>query len=139
MLEKNELGFYLMVEAGDVDKASHQNNIDNAIGAVFSGDDAFKVIVEWVEKNSNWEETQLIVTADHGHLFFMDDVNAFNGKLKPIPEAEFKVLRAKLQAAKEVERKRAEAAKKAKQEAAAKKAKRKAEQENAVRKKAATS
>ena len=127
------------VEAGDVDKASHQNNIDNAIGAVFSGDDAFKVIVEWVEKNSNWEETQLIVTADHGHLFFMDDVNAFNGKLKPIPEAEFKVLRAKLQAAKEVERKKAEAAKKAKQEAAAKKAKRKAEQENAARKKAATS
>ena len=139
VLETNERGFYLMVEAGDVDKASHQNNIDNAIGAVFSGDDAFKVIVEWVEKNSNWEETQLIVTADHGHLFFMDDVNAFNGKLKPIPEAEFKVLRAKLQAAKEVERKRAEAAKKAKQEAAAKKAKRKAEQENAARKKAATS
>ena len=139
VLETNERGFYLMVEAGDVDKASHQNNIDNAIGAVFSGDDAFKVIVEWVEKNSNWEETQLIVTADHGHLFFMDDVNAFNGKLKPIPEGEFKVLRAKLQAAKEVERKRVEAAKKAKQEAAAKKAKRKAEQENAARKKAATS
>ena len=119
VLETNELGFYLMVEAGDVDKANHQNNIDNAIGAVFSGDDAFKAIVEWVEKNSSWEETQLIVTADHGHLFFMDDVNAFNGKLKPIPKAEFKVLRAKLQEAKEVERKKAAAARKAKQEAAA--------------------
>ena len=138
VLETNERGFYLMVEAGDVDKASHQNNIDNAIGAVFSGDDAFKAIVEWVEKNSNWEETQLIVTADHGHLFFMDDVNAFNGKLKPIPEAEFKVLRAKLQAAKEAERKKAAAARKAKQEAAAKKAKRKAEQEKAAREKSAT-
>ena len=122
VLETNERGFYLMVEAGDVDKANHQNNIDNAIGAVFSGDDAFKAIVEWVEKNSNWEETQLIVTADHGHLFFMDDVNAFNGKLKPIPEAEFKVLRAKLQAAKEAKRKKAAAAKKAKQEAAKEKA-----------------
>lgn len=130
VLETNERGFYLMVEAGDVDKANHQNNIDNAIGAVFSGDDAFKAIVEWVEKNSNWEETQLIVTADHGHLFFMDDVNAFNGKLKPIPEAEFKVLRAKLQAAKEAKRKKAAAAKKAKQEAA---------KEKAAGKKAATS
>ena len=122
VLETNDRGFYLMVEAGDVDKANHQNNIDNAIGAVFSGDDAFKVIVEWVEKNSNWDETQLIVTADHGHLFFMDDVNAFNGKLKPIPEAEFKVVRAKLQAAKEAERKKVEATRKAKQKAAQKKA-----------------
>ena len=73
-------------------------------------------------KNSNWDETQLIVTADHGHLFFMDDVNAFNGKLKPIPEAEFKVVRAKLQAAKEAERKKVEATRKAKQKAAQKKA-----------------
>ena len=121
VLEKNELGFYLMVEAGEVDWANHQNNIDNSIGAVFSGDDAFKAIVKWVEENSNWEETQLIVTADHGHLFFMDDVNAFNGKLKPLPKAEFKVLRDKLSAAKKAKRKKAEAALKAKQEAAQKK------------------
>jgi len=122
VLEKNELGFYLMVEAGEVDWANHQNNIDNSIGAVFSGDDAFKAIVKWVEENSNWEETQLIVTADHGHLFFMDDINAFNGKLKPMPEAEFKELRDKHIAAKEAKRKKAEAALKAKQEAAKKKA-----------------
>jgi len=140
VLETNELGFYLMVEAGDVDKANHQNNIDNAIGAVFSGDDAFKAIVEWVEKNSNWEETQLIVTADHGHLFFMDDVDAFNGKLKPIPEPEFKVLRAKQQAAKEAERKKAAVASRAKQEAAAaKKARQKAAREKTAKDKAATS
>ena len=118
VLEKNELGFYLMVEAGDVDWANHQNNIDNSIGSVFSGDDAFKTIVQWVEENSNWDETQLIVTADHGHLFFMDNVDAFNGKLMPVPAAEFKVLRAKLDAAKETKRKKAEAAKKAKQEKA---------------------
>ena len=122
VLEKNELGFYLMVEAGDVDWANHQNNIDNAIGSVFSGDDAFKAIVQWVEENSNWNETQLIVTADHGHLFFMDNVDAFNGKLQPIPTAEFEVLRAKLNAAKEAERKKAEAAMKAKQEKAKAKA-----------------
>ena len=122
VLEKNETGFYLMVEAGEVDWANHQNNIDNSIGAVFSGDDAFKTIVKWVEENSSWEETQVIVTADHGHLFFMDDVNAFNGKLKPMPEAEFKVLRDKFTAAKQAKRKKAQAALKAKQEAAKKKA-----------------
>lgn len=122
VLETNELGFYLMVEAGEVDWANHQNNIDNSIGAVFSGDDAFKAIVKWVEENSNWEETQLIVTADHGHLFFMNDIDAFNGKLKPMPEAEFKVLRDKHIAAKEAKRKQAEAVLKAKQEAAREKA-----------------
>ena len=122
VLEKNELGFYLMVEAGDVDWANHQNNIDNSIGAVFSGDDAFKAIVQWVEENSSWEETQLVVTADHGHLFFMDDVNAFNGKLKPLPAAEFKVLRDKHNAVKAAKRKKAEAAQKAKQKAATEKA-----------------
>ena len=149
VLEKNELGFYLMVEAGEVDWGNHQNNIDNSIGAVFSGDDAFKAIVKWVEENSNWEETQLMVTSDHGHLFFMDDVNAFNGKLKPLPDAEFKVLRDKRNAAKEAKRKKAEAAIKAKQgtaeekaaakklaaekRAAAKKARRKAAREKAAK------
>jgi alkaline phosphatase len=59
--------FWLMVEPGDVDWANHDNNLDNSIGAVFSGDDAVKVITDWVEAHSNWRESLLIVTADHGH------------------------------------------------------------------------
>ena len=35
VLEQNERGFWLMVEAGDVDWANHNNNIDDSIGAVF--------------------------------------------------------------------------------------------------------
>lgn len=61
-------GIWMMVEAGDVDWANHNNNLDDSIGAVFSGEAAFKKVVEWVETNSNWDETLLIVTADHGHL-----------------------------------------------------------------------
>ncbi len=61
--------FWLMVEAGDVDWANHENNIDDSIGAVFSGDDAVKVITDWVEKHHAWDDTALIVTADHGHYF----------------------------------------------------------------------
>ncbi len=34
-----------------------------------SGDRAVKVITNWVETNSNWNDSLLIVTADHGHLF----------------------------------------------------------------------
>ena len=60
--------FWLMVEAGDVDWANHDDNIDNSIGAVNSGDRAVKVITDWVEANSNWDESLLIVTSDHGHM-----------------------------------------------------------------------
>lgn len=60
--------FWMMVEAGDVDWANHDNNIDNSIGAVLSGDAAVKAITDWVEQNSSWDETILLVSADHGHM-----------------------------------------------------------------------
>ncbi len=72
VLEKNEAGFWLLVEAGDVDWANHQNSIDNSIGAVFSGEAAFNKITEWIERNDCWDESAVIVTADHGHLFVME-------------------------------------------------------------------
>lgn len=72
VLGANEKGFWLMVEAGDVDWANHNNNIDDSIGAVFSGELAFDAITAWVEKNSSWEDTLLIVTADHGHMMTLD-------------------------------------------------------------------
>ncbi len=72
VLEKNPKGFWLMVEAGDVDWANHDNNIDNSIGAVNSGDAAVKTITDWVERHSNWNETLLVVTADHGHYLVFE-------------------------------------------------------------------
>lgn len=71
VLSKNPRGFWLMVEPGDVDWANHDNNLDNSIGAVKSGDRAVKVITDWVEQHSNWQESLLIVTADHGHYFML--------------------------------------------------------------------
>lgn len=67
-LDRDETPFWLMVESGDVDWANHDDNIDNSIGAVNSGDAAVKVITDWVEAHSNWSESLLIVTADHGHM-----------------------------------------------------------------------
>jgi alkaline phosphatase len=72
VLSQNPKGFWLMVEAGDVDWANHDNNIDNSIGAVLSGDAAVKTITDWVETHSNWNETLLIVTADHGHYLVLE-------------------------------------------------------------------
>jgi alkaline phosphatase len=80
VLEKNPRGFWLMVESGDVDWANHDNNIDNSIGAVNSGDAAVKTITDWVEKHSNWQESLLIVTADHGHYLVIEKPEALIGK-----------------------------------------------------------
>lgn len=68
----DENHFWLMVEEGDVDWANHSNNLDASIGAVRSGEDAVKSIVQWVEKNSNWQESIMIVTSDHGHHLHLD-------------------------------------------------------------------
>ena len=65
-----------MVEPGDVDWANHQNNIDNAIGAVFSGEQAFQEVCRWAESNDCWDETVVFVTGDHGHLFVLDQPEA---------------------------------------------------------------
>jgi alkaline phosphatase len=71
--------FILFIEAGDVDFALHANNLDNAVGAVYSGDDAVKVVIAWVEANSNWDDAVLIVAADHGHYLVIDDPAAIAG------------------------------------------------------------
>jgi len=71
--------FALFVEAGDVDFALHDNNLDNAIGAVLSGDEAVKVVFDWVEAHSNWDDSAVIVTADHGHYLVLDDPKALAG------------------------------------------------------------
>jgi len=71
-----EQAFALFVEAGDVDFALHANNLDNAIGAVFSGEEAIRVIIRWVESHSNWDDSVLIVSADHGHYLVIDDPSA---------------------------------------------------------------
>lgn len=74
--------FWLMVESGDVDWANHDNNIDNSIGAVKSGDAAFRAIVEWAEAGHHWDDTAVILTADHGHYLVLTDPQAL---IEPAP------------------------------------------------------
>lgn len=76
VLQSRSDKWWLMVEAGDVDWANHSNNIDNSIGAVLSGDAAFKKLTEWIENNGGWEDTLAIVTADHGHYLVLTQPEA---------------------------------------------------------------
>ena len=84
VLGENQRGFWLMIEAGDVDWANHNNNIDDSIGAVFSGESAFEAVTQWIEKNSNWEQSAVIVTADHGHFFVLDDPKVLTGRSREL-------------------------------------------------------
>ena len=61
-LAKNDKGFYLMIESGAVDWISEPQRICEEM---VEFNDAVKAICDWVEKNSSWEETTLILTADH--------------------------------------------------------------------------
>jgi len=79
---KPDQPFALFVEAGDVDFALHKNNLDNAIGAVYSGENAIQAIIKWVETHSNWDDSLMIVTADHGHYMVIDDIEAL-AKARP--------------------------------------------------------
>jgi alkaline phosphatase len=73
--------FWLMVEAGEVDWASHANNIDNCVGAVRSGDAAVRAVFDWIERHDAWDDAVVIVTSDHGHAFVLTDPEAFAGGL----------------------------------------------------------
>jgi len=76
VLQQNPEGFWLMVESGDVDWANHSNNIDNAIGAVISGEQAIEKIFEWIEARKAWDQSLVIVTSDHGHYFHLQQPEA---------------------------------------------------------------
>ena len=87
VLEQNRRGFWLMVEAGDVDWGNHDNNVDTSIGAVISGDSAFRAITEWADEHKCWDQTAVIVTADHGHYLVLTQPEALLGPTDRVSEA----------------------------------------------------
>jgi alkaline phosphatase len=60
-------GFFLMVEGGAVDWAAHANDLPRVIEEQIDFNRAVEVAVAWVEANSSWEETLVVVTTDHGN------------------------------------------------------------------------
>lgn len=84
-LSKNGNGFFVMVEGGATDWAAHTSNACSGKGdwgnsynpnctdveygrlieETADFNNAVSAVVDWVEKNSSWEETLLIVTTDH--------------------------------------------------------------------------
>jgi alkaline phosphatase len=65
VLSQNPKGFFLMIEGGAVDWENHANNIEGMVKEQADFNNAVGAIKKWVEKNSSWKETLVIVTADH--------------------------------------------------------------------------
>ena len=64
-LTQDSQGFYLMVEGGAIDWAGHSNFMNHLIEEQTDFNAAVDAATAWVEENSSWEETLVIVTADH--------------------------------------------------------------------------
>ena len=65
ILDNNAKGFFLMVESGRIDHGHHAGSAYNALTDTIEFSNAVKAAVE----NTNPDETLIIVTADHGHVF----------------------------------------------------------------------
>lgn len=65
VLNQNPKGFFLMVEGGAIDWASHDNHPGRLIEEMNDFHEAVASVARWVEQHSSWEETLIIVTADH--------------------------------------------------------------------------
>ncbi len=65
VLDNDEDGFFLMVEGGAVDWAGHGNSSGRMIEEQVDFNNSVEAVVEWVQENSNWGETLVIVTGDH--------------------------------------------------------------------------
>jgi len=65
VLDNNPNGFFAMIEGGAVDWACHGNQAGRLVEELKDFNETVDYVIEWVNKNSNWQETLLIVTADH--------------------------------------------------------------------------
>ncbi|MEM7711959.1 MAG: alkaline phosphatase, partial [Pseudomonadota bacterium] len=65
VLDKDPDGFFLMIEGGAIDWMGHANNMPRYIEEQMDFNAAVNAVIEWVETNSSWDETLLIVTSDH--------------------------------------------------------------------------
>lgn len=86
VLDNNKNGFFLMVEGGAIDLCGHYGQSGRLIEEADDFNRAVEAVCEWVEKNSSWDDTLLIVTADHetgylsgSHNEYSDIINKGKG------------------------------------------------------------
>ncbi len=66
LLERNQTGFFLLVEGSLIDSGNHAANIDYLLGEMAAFDESVKVVLDWIAaKPDRKEHTLLMVLPDH--------------------------------------------------------------------------
>jgi len=65
VLDDDPDGFFVMIEAGAADWASHDNNGARMIEEMTDFSGAAGAVIDWIETKSSWQKSLLIITADH--------------------------------------------------------------------------
>jgi len=65
VLNKNQNGFFVMIEGGAIDQAGHAMQRGRIIEESYDFQLAVDSVIAWIEANGGWEKNLLIVTADH--------------------------------------------------------------------------
>ncbi|NLM45280.1 MAG: alkaline phosphatase [Firmicutes bacterium] len=65
VLSKNPKGFFLMIEGSAQEWAGHYSQPGRLIEEQEDFYNTVQAVIDWIETNSSWDETLLIVTADH--------------------------------------------------------------------------
>lgn len=91
-LNTDEDGFSVMIEGGAIDWTGHSNDPIRDIEETQQFNKSVDAAIQWVEENSSWDDTLLIVTADHetGYLSGAGEVdtnrfNAMSGTAGEVP------------------------------------------------------
>jgi len=74
-LVRDDQGFFLVLEQGDIDWANHDNDYGWMIGAMWDLENAAITVIEFVDSNPllDWEDTMIILTSDHSNGYMRLD------------------------------------------------------------------
>ncbi|MEM1330112.1 MAG: alkaline phosphatase [Planctomycetota bacterium] len=70
-LKQDEDGFFLMIEGASVDSAAHGNDLPRMLEEQLSFNRAVDRVISWVETESSWDETLVIITTDHANALLL--------------------------------------------------------------------
>ncbi|MCF6269402.1 MAG: alkaline phosphatase [Melioribacteraceae bacterium] len=65
IIDDNPNGFVLVSEGGAIDWAAHSNLLHRTIEEQIEFNKTIEAVCNWVETNSSWDETLIVITADH--------------------------------------------------------------------------
>jgi alkaline phosphatase len=72
VIERNDKGFFLMIEGGAVDRAMHANNAGRMIEEFIEFSQTIAHINQYLDAGTQghtWDNTLVVITADHDHIF----------------------------------------------------------------------